>query len=347
MRGDLKDRPLVFLTRGAGMGDNSKCGSDAKNNHYFRPDSFLTGGLLIILAVDIVVYLLTHVPNISKTAGIEQVTVEYYVLKQVLIWGTALLATAAIPTTLYYAIRKNFPDTKKLLKLFCFILSALITLAFIIIMYFPERLFGLLTPLITVYFVSMGWWIQSMTAARSNRRSHTLNTILSTRTNEVYQRNLRGYEQLVPEGFFIDRKICEIYVNRDKFYELSREKTSDELVEEHMRESIANCAYMLNYFEFIAEGIQSEDLDEQLIRDCFFSFFKNMDKRLCYFIVEVRKRHPTAFSAFVEIVERWHGSSQSKIHENTDNEKTLGIKVPSDKNKGEIAKEPKEPKEPK
>lgn len=286
-------------------------------------DQICIGGLIVMLLIDAVIYLCTHIDNIRQSIGDQRP--EYFFAKHSLISLTAIILTIAIPRIAYINIIKRFPETKGLLTLFCYILAFIIPISFMTMIYSPARI-GFFAPVITVYFVCMGWWIQSMTTARNSKRSHTLNTILSTRTNEVYQRNLKGYTTLVPDGCFIKSELCSMHVNRDKF----DDKEYQSSLAFKYKDAIESCIYMLNYFEFIAEGICSNDLDEKLIKDCFGSFFKNLDSRLCYLIVEVRKRQPTGFSFFIEIVEKWYTTSLTRDPESTESIKALGKAMPSD-----------------
>lgn len=288
-------------------------------------DHAWVGCLITLLLIDIIVYLATHSNDISNYIKNQKVTTEYFIVKQFLIWLTAIVMTIAIPRVAYINIAKNFPETKRLLTFFSYVLAVMIALSFITTMYFTRYIL-LLAPIIALYTAGMGWWIQGMTTARNSKRSHTINTILSTRTNETYQKNLKEYTRFVPGGFFLDRRLCEAHVNKDK---TQTDKTYASLAETFC-DQMDSCIYILNYFEFIAEAIQSNDFDEKLVRDCFGGFFRDLDSRLCYLIIEARKRHHNAFCAFVDIVKKWNdGKSKSIDHENTENDKSLGMIVPS------------------
>lgn len=298
------------------------------NNCWFN--EFSLGALAVLYLLDAIIYIITHFTLILNNIN-GQPNVQYYLLKQALLWGTVLMTAYAVPRALYINVKSNFKDTDKkdsLLYVFCIALSLIIIFSSVIVLHFRETLIVTITPVVTVYSVCLGWWIQYMTSSRGSRRSHTLNTILTTRTNEVYQKNLKSYESLVPLGFYLDQELCRCYIqDNKKENSLLNTKAGKE---KDLYEKIKSCLYILNYFEFISQGIESGDLDEELIKKCFGSYFKNIDERLCYLIIETRKLQKTAFSAFVKKVKEWHGISKAESHINTKNDPTLGIKSPSD-----------------
>ncbi|ANB21527.1 hypothetical protein A6K25_09735 [Alteromonas stellipolaris] len=175
----------------------------------------------------------------------------------------------------------------------------------------------------------MGWWVQSNVNAKAARRHHTLNTILNSRSSDIYQKHLGAYSRYVKEGQYIHPKLAR-WFNHQSEPEFSKVKMPIEL-----RDAANGIMYVVNYFEFLALAIEKKDLDEGLLRECFCGMLPSIEKRAFYLIREAQNKDERYFSAFVNIVEKWSkdGSSivkQYKSHASVEGIKNLGTPVPSE-----------------
>lgn len=295
------------------------------NSNY---DNFLMGMLSTIFIVDMLFYFMTHISEKVHYFSGHSDNMMYLLTKHVLISVTILVFSTAIPYSSYRHIRKSFPDTKTLIKFFCILLAFVMLFTLIVVFYFRDTLLGLVPPVLTIYFICMGWWIQSMTTSRANKRSHTLNVLLSSRGNNILIENIAKYDDLVSPGYILDSDICaEHYKDLDSVG--NSRGVSSANVKEKLNEGIRACKYVLNHYEFISSAILSGDLDEALIKNCNRSYFINTEKELCYLIIEARKTQTTACENFLTIVEKWSDKEPySKTMINKQFDEKIGKRAP-------------------
>lgn len=240
-------------------------------------------------------------------------------------------ASAAISLFLYKSIAKKYPDTLDLLHLFCFIIFFMIVAGYTILRFTPEYQIAL-SILVTGTLVGMGWWIQAITAAANNRRSHTLNIVMNTRTSSEYQYHLKAGARLFKDGRHVAQELAAWRCTPDKA-EFQKAKIDGDL-----KEAINGLLFTLNYFEFLAQGIRYRDLDEGLLKECFSSFLSSLEKRGFHIIVEAQKSNPKHFEGIIYLSKRWNGSSIIEEHRSTPGNAQIGIPFPSKKTVKDILK---------
>lgn len=121
------------------------------------------------------------------------------------------------------------------------------------------------------YFAGMvalaGWMIQAKIATRNSRKQHTMNVLFQTRMSKEFQDHVDRITKKYPDGAPIPYEEIILPENADVF---------------------ASVRFILNYYEFIAVGIEHGDLDEPLIRSCICSQFCTFCRRSDSVIRSVR-----------------------------------------------------------
>lgn len=297
----------------------------------FNIDSLSVGLLMGLIAIDIIVYTLNHIQSAYERFTNYSGNVSLHFLSMILTWLTVLIFSYSIPHIAYRNIIRIFPETKSLLNTFRHVLSGIIIASLVIIITGKKENMTLVPAMFTIYFVCMGWWIQSINTAKNSRRSHTLNVILSIKTNSIYQDHLSTYDKLVPNGFYLSRDVSESFFNKEKSPRgMLSNMTGLEI--SLIYKQVESCLYVLNYFEFISCAIKHGDLDEELIKGCYKTFFQTADRSLCFLMVAASEKQKTAFEYFISIVEDWHGHSMTKDFKNSDDSDDrclLGKKSPT------------------
>ncbi len=93
-----------------------------------------------------------------------------------------------------------------------------------------------------------GWVVTSMVNLHNARRQHTVNVLLQSRLSQAYQQRLRD----VVEKFPVTPKVTRLKMGDWDFPENAV--------------AIDGVKYLLNYFEFVAVGIRTGDLDEKTLK---------------------------------------------------------------------------------
>lgn len=241
---------------------------------------------------------------------------------QIIDWSLVISVALAIISSLYYTVKKKYPDTEEFLPVFSIVSFFIVVFGYGVLRYLPQYQASL-SVVITGAVVGMGWWIQCITSAANMRRSHTLNIIMSTRTSPEYQAQLRSSTRIYRGMRFVPAELSEWRCNPDKD-EYKNAKVPDDLIE-----AINGLLYVLNYFEFLAQGIKFKDLDECLLRECFSSFLKGIERRGFHIILESQKQDPKAFEGIIFLSKRWNGESFVEKHRSNLNTVEAGIQYPS------------------
>lgn len=237
----------------------------------------------------------------------------------------AVVTSTIITLSAHNFIHKKFPDTVELLGIFSFLIWVSLLASYFTLRYAKDYQTAL-SILVTGALVCMGWWIQSITSAAQSRRKHTLEIILSTRTSEVYQKKLNKYSHLYHGNTHVAKKFAQwrSFPNLPEF--------SNACVPDNYRNAINGLLYILNYFEFLAQGVKAKDLDDCLLKECFSGFIKDLEKKAFYLIIEAQKVNPQNFEGLIYLSKKWNGESLVEKYQNNSHNIDLGIAIPSDEN---------------
>lgn len=217
-------------------------------------------------------------------------------------------------------IKSKYPDTKEMLPLFSVIIWAVIVCSYVILRYAPSYQTSL-SILITGAFVGMGWWIQAITTAANTRRAHTLNIIMASRTSSEYQEQTRNSGKIY-RASVVSAELAEwrFSPNKEEFRYID--------VPEPIDKAISGTIYVLNYFEFLAQGIRYRDLDDCLLRECFSGILAGIERRGFHLIIEAQKAEPRCFEGIIRLNKEWNGEScVEKYRSNPDNS-AIGVRYP-------------------
>lgn len=210
-----------------------------------------------------------------------------------------------------YCINKvsnKFPDTNTLLPFFGVVVWTLLLLSYYVLRYKNEYQ-SALSIIVAGSIAGMGWWIQFITSAASDRRKHTLNIVLSTRTCSEYQTHLRNFTRLWRGNRHVPKELCEWRDDPDN------PKFKDAKVPDDVVNAINGLVYILNFFEFLAQGIKANDLDDKLLRECFCGFLEGLERRAYYILSEAQKRDERYFEGIIYLSKRWNsGKSLIEKH---------------------------------
>lgn len=206
-------------------------------------------------------------------------------------------AAGCLGLTVYSLVLKKYPDTKEMLPLFSVIVCAVIVSSYLVLRY-QETYQTSLSILVTGVFVGMGWWIQSITSAAHARRTHTLNIIMSSRTSTEYQTQSKNMSKVF-RASAIPQELAEWRVDPHK------DEFRDADVPQEIKEALDGSVYILNYYEFIAQGIKFRDLDDCLLKACFSNILAGLERRNFHLIVEAQKSDQKAYEGLTRLTKEW------------------------------------------
>ncbi|EFH9191622.1 hypothetical protein AE49_04693 [Escherichia coli BIDMC 74] len=236
--------------------------------------------------------------------------------------GLMLVFSSAVTLYCINRISKKFPDTNELLPFFGLIVWVLLIVGYYVVRY-NNNYQTSLSIIVAGSIAGMGWWIQFITSAASDRRKHTLNVVLSTRTCTEYQTNLRNFTHLWRGNRHIPKELCEWRDDPDN------PKFQNANVPKEVVDGINGMLYILNFFEFLAQGIKANDLDDKLLRECFCGFLEGLERRAYFILSEAQKKDERFFEGIVFLCKRWNNDkSIIEKHRHSAPPVDIGISYP-------------------
>lgn len=220
----------------------------------------------------------------------------------------------------YEFILDRYRDTAEMLPLFSGVICTVIVSSYVILRYAPEYQASL-SILVTGVFVGMGWWIQAINTAANSRRSHTLNIIMASRTSTEYQQQTRASSKLYLDCV-VPQELAEWRSNPNKPEYQHTDVPLD------ISDAIHGTVYVLNYFEFLAQGIKYRDLDACLLRECFAGILAGLERRGFHIIVEAQKTDPRTFEGLIRLTKEWNGESVVERYRTNPDNAAVGVRYP-------------------
>ncbi|NOX43761.1 MAG: DUF4760 domain-containing protein [Gammaproteobacteria bacterium] len=198
---------------------------------------------------------------------------------------------------------KKLPN-KAVDRLFLFGLMMALVVVFISIIMFLIADDVTLTPVIIFFSMLValtGWLVAAGVSLYNSTKQHTINILLQSRLSDTF----KGYREKTAKSYPENPKlICVPQKDIDEYLsgDLGKDKT----------ESLDAMKYLLNYYEFIAAGILSGDLDETLLKTCLRGIILNNCKRAELFIKMARElkkdgeeKDSDYYGNLLRLKERW------------------------------------------
>ena len=166
------------------------------------------------------------------------------------------------------------------------------------------------------------WWlIRSEQAKIATKKNHTLNILLQSRISATYQERLAEASSLyTSDNYFPNLKEMgeeerKKYQRIIKYYGMMMKEGNITLPGninfEVDREtvdiavSLRGLVYLVNYFEFLAVGIEKDDIYEPLIEECLKGIALSLKKRAEHLIDHLRAKDSETWEYFLQMCSRW------------------------------------------
>lgn len=167
---------------------------------------------------------------------------------------------------------------------------------------------GLILASIVAIF---GWFVQYQVSRHNNRINHSLNVLLQTRLSEEFQRHSRASSKTYPNRKFsvIPPEDVDYYFNGD--VEANSCQTQQQKVE-----AISAQIYIINHYEFLSCGIESNVLDEELLYKTLAGIILRQIERSEHIIKHSKSISPKTFEHLLKIKARWAARHHFESHGN-------------------------------
>ena len=169
------------------------------------------------------------------------------------------------------------------------------------------------TPSVAItvgYLATIGWIYTNYLNLRNQQRTHTMNVLLSLRTNAVLNEHRINFFRAFPYG----TPVTEADMPRLKIERLDPTKyniTSSN----RATATLDSIQYMANLYEFICVGMKQGDLDETIIRMSLRSILFGYYDTVRPFIEDARRDEngntlPRIYENFIYYAERFRAHPQ-------------------------------------
>lgn len=147
-----------------------------------------------------------------------------------------------------------------------------------------------------VVFMStgLGWLINTKNSHVKHKTSHTFKVLLDSRLSSTYQGKLIDLQKQYPPGEKIPSADVMKIIKNDST--LGDEKTK----------AINAAAYILDFYEFIAAGINSGDLDSDFLYENARGFACGMVEKSEYLINLRREDQPKVWIQLTKLINNWN-----------------------------------------
>lgn len=255
-------------------------------------------------------------------------TISKQSLNEWLYFAVFACASALVITSLYKAISSRYAETKTGIRY--------ISISFFVVTIICYLVLNLQDPKGTDYQTSLalfvsssllgaGWWVQATINSAAARKAHTVNTVMSHRYSEFFFKRSDNFSNMFPIGSVINPAIIEFA------FAPAKSRYKDIKLDAAQVQAAKDLNYVMNFYEFIAVGVNSGDFDEKLIRDCYEGIIIGMERRGFHMIQYMRRAQgQKVFCSLVELVDKWtDNQSMTTQYKNGNQNLDLGDLTPS------------------
>lgn len=158
-----------------------------------------------------------------------------------------------------------------------------------------------------------GWVVNHQIAASNNRVNQTLNLILQTRISSVYQDHENSIRSVYTRTDIISAADVKDWVENpvrphdDVACAIGSCTKKEKLltIKDKKHKALSSCCYMLNYYEFLASGVNAGLLDEELLYQTVGGMLLRQNDQMRAVIEHFRSSGSKSLEHLVDLEERW------------------------------------------
>ncbi|MBB6572555.1 DUF4760 domain-containing protein [Xanthomonas arboricola] len=176
-----------------------------------------------------------------------------------------------------------------------------------------------------LWTAGMGWYIHFQATSKNHRTNNSFNLLMQTRTSSEFLRRALDVQKVYPFGCNI-LEVDEEHFSPENLKNLALQAANSLVVEnvavvppptllEAKVLAIEGMKYLLNYYEFMAVGIEANDLEENMLFKTIGGTVCSVRDRADLYIQHMRKNgQPLCFAALDRLVTRWKQRLEDEKH---------------------------------
>ncbi|MBV6687337.1 DUF4760 domain-containing protein [Xanthomonas euvesicatoria pv. physalidis] len=184
-----------------------------------------------------------------------------------------------------------------------------------------DKLLNIPPVIAAMWAAGLGWYVHFQATAKAHRTNNAWNLLTQTRTSKEFVQRAEAVARYVPHGAVLsedDLALAEwpaLHALESRLATLQATKgpAAGTLAEVQLKDEISKSEallalrYMLNFYEFMAVGIEKNDLDDHLLYDSLGVHVPSIFRRAEPYVrkCQEKDKETLAFSALEPLVERW------------------------------------------
>lgn len=181
--------------------------------------------------------------------------------------------------------------------------------------------------IVAVFVAITGWFVNHQIASFNNRVNHTLNMLLQTRISPVFQEHNNNSNKVYPpksktiipdediQSWLSYNPLIEDDVPAENKCPNNCGMTQTKI--EKISKAISSQCYLLNYYEFLAAGIESGLLDEELLFQTIGGIVLSHIDKSKSLISHFTKDSPKSYENLIMLEKRWRPRRQFELNKMT------------------------------
>lgn len=161
--------------------------------------------------------------------------------------------------------------------------------------------------LAALMFAVFTFFYRSLQQEEQSRKQHTIKILFDTRLSSEFRQYLEHRKHHFAEGTVIDPVQYKDFLKAQRTVDVSDDDANSR------RKSAEAVRSLLNYYEFVALGIESGDLDEPMLRGMVRGMACNLVADAHLVIRDYQSREPRTFEHLTALYLRWKNPDQPKI----------------------------------
>lgn len=156
-------------------------------------------------------------------------------------------------------------------------------------------------------FAVFSFFYRSVEKETQSRKQHTINILFTTRLSPEFRQHLEHRKHCFAEGTDIDPDIYTAYLDATRTVDISDDEAN------RRRRSAEAVRSLLNYYEFIALGIKSADLDESMLRGMIRGNVCRLVRDARLVIRRYQSTEPRTFEHLTSLYRAWKDAADPDI----------------------------------
>lgn len=190
-----------------------------------------------------------------------------------------------------------------------------------------DKLLNVPPVVAAIWAAGVGWYIHFQATAKGHRTNNALSLLMQTRTSKEFLQRTETVQRIYPHGTPVPASVASSTI-------ATLQSLQDQLLvataaqkpglEKQIREAEAVVAlrYMLNFYEFMAVGIEKNDLDDHLLYDTLGTHVPSIYRRAAEIVKAARggkvpgvnSTDILAFTSLEPLVVRWERQAMAETH---------------------------------